>query len=89
MEEKSITIKCPYCGAEYKVSEIFYPYDLTGKVTEVIRDEDGITVDFDGVVICTRKTEQRRHHHHSQKNSKQFFHWYASCYSISHLTVFY
>ena len=34
-------ITCPHCGAEYCVSEIFYPDDLTGKVRSVIKDDTG------------------------------------------------
>lgn len=35
------TIKCPKCGWEYHVSEIFYPYSLTGKASNIVRSEEG------------------------------------------------
>lgn len=37
---KETIIKCPKCGAEYHLSEIFYPYSLTGKAVKLVKDEE-------------------------------------------------
>lgn len=34
-------IKCPHCGYEYLIDEIFMPSDLMGKSTGIIRDALG------------------------------------------------
>ena len=39
--KKHIIIKCPKCGYEYLASEIFYPDDLLGGSTDILRDENG------------------------------------------------
>ena len=45
MEERSVNfIKCPYCGREYTVDEIYLPNHLLGKTREVLRLVDG-TID--------------------------------------------
>lgn len=38
---KHVIIRCPKCGYEYLASEIFYPEDLLGKSTDIIRDDNG------------------------------------------------
>lgn len=38
---EDITIKCPRCGRELLPAEVFYPDDLLGKPTEIIRDAEG------------------------------------------------
>ena len=35
-------VKCPYCGAEYLVSEIFLPEDLLDKAYTIHKNENGI-----------------------------------------------
>ena len=39
--KKHIIIKCPKCGYEYLAFEIFYPDDLLGGSTDILRDENG------------------------------------------------
>lgn len=34
-------IICPYCKAEYHISEIFYPTDIVSTPKELIKTEDG------------------------------------------------
>lgn len=34
-------IKCPHCGYEYHLSEIFYPEDFTGTPDQIIKDALG------------------------------------------------
>jgi len=38
-------IKCPYCGREYTIDEIYLPNSLLGKTREVMRMVDG-TIDI-------------------------------------------
>lgn len=38
---KHIIIRCPKCGYEYLASEIFYPEDVLGGATEILRDDFG------------------------------------------------
>lgn len=39
--ENNWVIKCPHCGAEYVLCEIFYPEDLVKQTKELIKDEEG------------------------------------------------
>lgn len=45
MNEK-ILIKCPYCGAEYVPSEIFYPEDFLPDVDSIVKDENGKIIGY-------------------------------------------
>ena len=36
-----ITVRCPKCGREYTLAEIFYPSDLLGEPNNIIREDDG------------------------------------------------
>lgn len=47
-KEKLVTIKCPHCGWEYLPCEIFYPDDMLGKVSDVMRDDNGKVLFFNG-----------------------------------------
>ena len=53
MEKKPLTIggivKCPFCGAEYHVSEIAFPGELLGKpkVNGIIKDPLGKIIYID------------------------------------------
>ena len=38
---QSTIIKCPNCGAEYTIEEIFYPEDLFSKIRTCVKDSDG------------------------------------------------
>lgn len=42
-------IKCPFCGAEYAVPEIFMPGDLIGRTDSVVKDALGKTIYVDYV----------------------------------------
>jgi len=42
---KDNIIRCPICGQEYLPSEIFFPNDLIGKPTEIIKTNAG-KIDF-------------------------------------------
>ncbi len=48
MKNDKVIIKCPYCGAEYLPSEIFYPEDFIPEV-DVIKDEAGKIVVHDRI----------------------------------------
>ena len=45
---QNIIIKCPHCGAEYTLEEIFYPEDLFSTIRTCTKDSDGkiLHVDF-------------------------------------------
>ena len=38
---KYFAFKCPKCGAEYTIAEVFYPENLLGKPGDIIRDDKG------------------------------------------------
>lgn len=42
-------IKCPKCGREYLLAEIYYPEDLTGKPQNIIKDENGKIISYSGI----------------------------------------
>ena len=44
-------IRCPYCGAEYAPSEIFYPSDFLPDVSGVVKDSDGRIVAYEGSLM--------------------------------------
>lgn len=39
--KKNIIIKCPKCGQEYLMEEIYYPQEFFGYPLNIIRDEKG------------------------------------------------
>lgn len=41
-------IKCPKCGREYLVEEIFLPEDFLGTSDNVVRDDNGVIIDKNG-----------------------------------------
>ena len=40
-KENYITVKCPHCGAEYTLDELFMPNSLLGKTKNIIKDPSG------------------------------------------------
>lgn len=53
---KKTTIRCPECGWEYLPGEIYFPTDFVGKPTNVIKDEEGNVLGFDGEDMNTLET---------------------------------
>lgn len=53
---KKTTIRCPHCNCEYLPAEIYFPKDFLGYPTEIIRDESGNVLGFQGNDMTT--TEQ-------------------------------
>lgn len=49
-------IKCPKCGAEYLPSEIFYPQYFFGKVSDIVKDNNGEILSYDGDSMDTSET---------------------------------
>lgn len=49
-------ITCPKCGAEYLPCEIFYPNSFLGKATDIVKDNNGEIVTFDGNNMETTET---------------------------------
>lgn len=45
---EQIKIKCPKCGYEYFVGEIFFSEDLLGTPTNIIRDKNGNIISSQG-----------------------------------------
>lgn len=45
---KSNVIKCPHCGASYTNSEIFYPEDLLGTQVDIVKDDKGEIITYNG-----------------------------------------
>lgn len=45
---KKTTIRCPKCGREYLPGEIYYPEDFLGQPKNIIKDEDGNVLGFEG-----------------------------------------
>lgn len=46
-------IKCPYCGYEYLPAEIFYPKTFLGEPYNIIRDENGVILGYQGTDMNT------------------------------------
>ena len=44
----NLLIKCPYCGREYLPCEIFYPDDLLGNASDIVKDENGKILSYEG-----------------------------------------
>lgn len=45
---KSKKILCPECGTEYHIAEIYYPKEFFGNPKNIIKDETGKILAFDG-----------------------------------------
>ena len=41
-------IKCPKCGQEYLPGEIFLPQTLLGQPKAIVRDENGVILNYEG-----------------------------------------
>ena len=46
---KAKKILCPKCGTEYHIAEIYYPKELVGCPRDIIKDEAGKILGFEGV----------------------------------------
>lgn len=53
---KKTTIRCPYCGREYLPGEIYIPEDFVGQPTEIIKDDEGNVIGFEGEDMNTEET---------------------------------
>lgn len=53
---KKTTIRCPECGTEYLPGEIYFPEDFLGKPKNIIKDENGDVLGFDGEDMNTVET---------------------------------
>lgn len=53
---KKTTIRCPHCNYEYLPAEIYYPKTFLGYPTNIIRDESGNVLGFDGSDMVTDDT---------------------------------
>lgn len=49
-------IVCPKCGAEYLISEIYYPDKLFGYPTNVVRDEDNKITGYTGTPMSFKES---------------------------------
>ena len=45
---KKTTIRCPHCNTEYLPAEIYFPDDFLGKPYNIIKDEYGSILGFNG-----------------------------------------
>ena len=45
---KKTTIRCPHCGYEYLPAELYYPEEFIGHPYDIIRDEAGNILGFNG-----------------------------------------
>lgn len=52
---KRTTIRCPYCGFEYLPAEIYYPDTFLGTPSDIIRDENGQILGFNGLDMNTKE----------------------------------
>lgn len=57
MSKKS-TIKCPHCGREYLAAEIYYPKSFFGNPSNIIKDETGTILGYNGSDLDTYETFQ-------------------------------
>jgi len=53
---KKTTIRCPHCNAEYLPAEIYYPNSLLGKPFNIIKDNDGNILGYNGDDMDTVET---------------------------------
>ena len=49
-------IVCPKCGAEYLPCEIFLPNAFLGKACDIVKDDSGEILSFDGYNMDNRET---------------------------------
>ena len=49
-------IKCPTCGYEYLPAEIYMPNDFLGKPNNLMRDEHGKIIGFNGIKMNDTET---------------------------------
>lgn len=56
MKKYDKIIKCPYCGAEFLPAEIYYPEDFLGEPVDIVKDENGEIVTFDGTNMNLEET---------------------------------
>lgn len=53
---KKITIRCPHCNYEYLPAEIYLPNSLLGRPFEIIRDESGNILGYQGSNVDTKES---------------------------------
>lgn len=53
---KKTTIRCPHCGYEYLPAEIYYPDSFIGDPSDIIRDEAGNILGYQGNDVNTVET---------------------------------
>lgn len=49
-------IKCPHCDYEYLPAEIYLPNDFLGKPTNIMRDDYGKIIGYDGIKMNDTET---------------------------------
>lgn len=54
--ESLIKIKCPKCGWEYLPAEIFYPDQLLGTPSNIVKDEQGKILTYDNDSMNLKET---------------------------------
>lgn len=54
--KNEITIKCPYCGAEYLPAEIYIPKNFFGKPFDIERDYNHKIIDYYGTSVDNKET---------------------------------
>lgn len=52
----NVTLRCPACGCEYLLSEIFYPNAVFGRPEHILRSENGDIEYFEGKGMDTEET---------------------------------
>lgn len=53
---KKTTIRCPHCSCEYLPAEIYYPKHFVGTPSNIIKDENGAVLGFNGSDMETSET---------------------------------
>ena len=53
---KKTTIRCPHCKTEYLPGEIYFPNDFVGQPSNIVKDENGNVLGFDGEDMNTVET---------------------------------
>lgn len=53
---KNLIIKCPHCGCEYHLAEIFMPTDIIGEPHDIVRDEDENIIYFEDTKLDSVQT---------------------------------
>lgn len=54
-------IKCPTCGYEYLPAEIYMPNEFLGKPKNIMRDENGKIIGFNGIKMNDTETYKCDH----------------------------